>query len=294
MPTANTSAPLAAALKKRAMALDAELIRRLRRADRLSFRLLHDARLGTKRLRAWWRLMPPVAGKAAVRQADQRLAGAARLLAPMRDAYVMRRMLSHLAAQAPEGTVRTACEAGARQMAVAGPEGAAPPAFPALRDQLVRALASDTAAWRRLPVAPTADALLVAQMAEAYRRARRQAGGRDLHAWRKWVKVHLAQLEFLQTERARTLARHLRPLARLGRQLGRCQDLAVLDGWFEWRESAGAIGGKEARRLHAYLDRRRKSLRRRCERLGRQLLADKTRVFALRLHKAARIPLRIT
>jgi CHAD domain-containing protein len=290
MSTALPPASLAAALKKRAMTLDANLIRRLRAARRLSFRLLHDTRLATKRQRAWWRLMLPVAGKPAVRRADDRLATAARLLAPMRDAYVMRRMLGRLARQADEPGVRAALDAGARQMAVAGPEGAAPPAFSALRERLTRALASDAAAWRRLPAAPAADPLILDQMVQAYRRARRRAGGKDLHAWRRWVKVHLAQMEFLHAERSRALGRHLRPLARLGRLLGRCQDLAVLDGWFDWRESAGAVGRKEARRLHAFLDRRRKSLRRRCARLGGQLLAAKPKALALRLHRAARVP----
>ncbi len=292
MPTAIPPAPLAAALKKNAMALDADLIRRLRAARQLSFRLLHDTRLATKRQRARWRLMLPIAGKAPVQHADERLTGAARLLAPMRDAYVMRRMLGRLARQADGTVVRGALEAGARQMAVAGPEGAARPAFPALRDQLLRALASDAAAWRRLPAALEADAVIVDQMVLDYRRARRRVGSKDLHAWRKWVKVHLAQMEFLQAERSRALGRHLRPVARLGRLLGRCQDLAVLDGWFDWRESAGAVGRKEARRLHAYLDGRRKSLRRRCERLGRELFALKPKVFALRLQRAARIPVR--
>ena len=79
------------------MALDAEMIRRLRAARRLSFRLVHEIRLTTKQQRAWWQLMRRTAGKTTVRNAGERLAGAARLLAPARDAYVMRRTVGRLA-----------------------------------------------------------------------------------------------------------------------------------------------------------------------------------------------------
>ena len=227
--------PLAEALKKRALSLDADLLRRLRKANRPTLRLVHDARLASKLLRAWWRLMPPLAGKTAVRNADRRLAAAARLLAPQRDAYVMHRVLTRLTRQSAGKEVAATFDAGARQLTSNGSPGAAPAAFPLLREQLIRAITSDSAAWRRLPQAPASDGLLLEQAADSYRRCRRRcrkaarrAGARELHAWRKWVKIHVAQLDFLQNERSRALAGRLRQFIRLGRLLGRCQDLAVL------------------------------------------------------------------
>jgi hypothetical protein len=78
MPTARTAPlPPALALKKRAMALDAEMIRRLRSVRRLSYGLVHEFRLTAKRQRAWWRLARPMAGKTTARNANNRLADAA-------------------------------------------------------------------------------------------------------------------------------------------------------------------------------------------------------------------------
>ena len=288
--------PLAVALKKRAMTLDADLIRQLRAADHLSPRLLHGTRVVTKRLRAWWRLMLPVAGRTPVRHAQKRLTAVAQMLAPVRDAHVMHQMLQRLSPRTAAGPVRTALEAVARQLTTAAAEGAAP-AFPQLRDQLIRALRSDAAAWRRLPVALIPDELIVAELARTYRRARRRGrraarrdAARDLHAWRMWVKAHVHQLEFLNAERRGRWAAMVRQLARLGRLLGRGQDLAILDGWVDWRASTGALNRKAAARVHTLLRRRQDELRTRCERLGRRLFAAKPKDFASRLAGPGRPP----
>jgi CHAD domain-containing protein len=286
--------PLAVALKKRAMTLDADLARQLRAADHLSPRLLHGTRVVTKRLRAWWQLMRPVAGRTPVRHAQQRLTAVAQMLAPVRDAHVMHQMLRRLSPRVKAGSLRTALEAVDRQLTATAAEGAAP-AFPQLRNQLIRVLRSDAAAWRRLPVARTPDELIVAELARTYRRARRRGrraarrnAARDLHAWRMWVKAYLHQMEFFTAERRRRRPEMIRQLARLGRWLGRGQDLAILDGWVDWRASTGALNRKAAGRVHTLLRRRQDEVRARCERLGRRLFAVKPKAFAAQLSGPSR------
>ena len=290
MPKKNISpTPLAVALKKRAMALDANIPRQLRATDHLSPRLLRGTRVVTKQLRAWWRLMLPVAGRKAMRAAQARLTGAAQMLAPVRDIHAMHQMLRRMSPRATSAPIQAALAAVDRQLATAAAEGAGP-GFPQVRDQLIRVFKSDAAAWRRLPVALTPDERIVAEMVRTYRRVRRRgrraargATARDLHEWRVWVKTHQHQMEFFNAERRGRSAETVRQLALLGRLLGRGQDLAILDGWVDWRESTGALNRKAAGRVHTLLHRRRDELRTRGERLGRRLFAVKPRAFAARL-----------
>ena len=282
--------PLAVALKKRAMALDAAIPRHLRGATRLSPQLLHGTRVVTKRLRAWWRLMLPLAGRTTVRNAQDRLTTVAQMLAPLRDAHVMHQIIRQLAPRAETDAVRAALETIDRQLATAAlPHGPALE-FSHLQEQLLRTFKSDAAAWRRLPVAGEADDPILAEMGRTYRRARRRGRriarhetAQDLHEWRMWVKTHLHQMEFFTAERGGRREEQVRQLARLGRLLGRGQDLAILDGWVAWRESTGALNRKVARRVHALLHRRQDQLRTRGERLGRRLFAVKPKVFAAQL-----------
>lgn len=288
--TPSSAPPLNAVLKSRAMALDAEMLRRLRRARRLSDRLLHDVRVACKRQRAWWQLAAPLAGRAAARNAGRRLGTAARATAPLRESHVMRRVLLRLARQAGDPRMKSSFEAAARQLLTLTPAVTETEPLAALRTDLLQAFASDAAAWRRLRPAPDAEPLMREAVVSSYRRARkrseraaRRGRARDLHAWRKWVKIHLAQLEFIRSERPRQVKVDLRPLVRLGRLLGRRQDLAVLEAWFAWRKSTGATGADEARRLRTFLGGRQKDLRARCTRLGRGVFAPKPRELAARL-----------
>ena len=294
MPTVQTPPlPPALALKKQAMALDAEMISRLRAARGLSYGLVHEFRLTTKRQRAWWRLARPMAGKAAVRNANDRLADAARLLAPARDAYVMRRTLGRLAREAGLGGAETVFATATSELA-AETTGNPPKAFPALREKLIRALVSDAASWRRLPVSQDTDARVFAAVIDTYRRARRQGRramrrpiSSNLHTWRKWVKMLIVHIELIVGQRRSGLQKDIPQLARLGCQLGRCHDLMVLDGWLAWRASSGALSRKAARRMRALVARRQERLHSRCMRLGRTLFTAKPKVFGLRLPKVA-------
>ncbi len=284
---------LAAVLKTRAMSLDAGLIRRLRAARHLSERLLHDARVACKSQRAWWQLARPVAGAVAVRNADRRLRDAARAMAPLRESHVMRNVLTRLARQEGATRVKPALEAAGRQLVPAASGAAGTEASETLRGTLLRVFASDAAAWRRLAPAPGADASILAAVGRSYRRARkcsrkavRRGKAKDLHVWRKWIKIHVAQVAFVQSVRPGLLPGDLAPLVRLGRLLGRGQDLAVLEAWFAWRESTGATSAREARRLHAFLVQRQNAMQERCERLGRRLFAVKPKAFAATLKSA--------
>lgn len=276
------------------MGTDAVIIRRLRAAHRLSDRLLHDVRLTCKRQRAWWQLARPVASKSAVAGADRRLREVARATAPLRESHVMRQVLTRLADRSAPPRIRSALGAAARQIVTPPPAVENTGAFAELRDTLVRVFQSDAAAWRRLHPAAEVDSLIVAAAVRSYRRARRRGRravrrgrAKDLHAWRKWVKVNQAQLEFLRAERPNVIAGDTALLARLARQLGRGQDLTVLKTWFVWRESTGAIGADQARRLRAFIDTRQKEVRARCERLGRRLFSVKPKSYAAALQPAA-------
>ena len=293
MPTVQTPPPLlAVALKKQAMSLDAEMIRRLRFVHRLSFKLMHEFRLATKRQRARWRLGRSMKGRKSVCNAIDRLADAARLLAPMRDAYVMRRTMGRLARETGAGTAGVALGAATRELAAVARD--TPSAtFPALRERLIRTLVSDAASWRRLPASPDANARMLAGLTETYRYARRR-GRRamrrptfaNLHSWRKWVKIFIVHTEFVLGQRPNCLRTKIPRLVRLNRQLGRCHDLMLLDGWLALRASSGALNARDARRMRALLAGRQQSLRSSCVRLGRGLFAAKPKVFALRLSRA--------
>jgi len=291
--------PLAVALKRQAMALDAGIVRRLRAAGHLSPPLLHDTRVVTKRLRAWWRLALPLARRKSVRRAQGRLTVVAQLLAPARDTQVMHQVLNRLSPRAQAAPTRAALETVDRQLTTGGSPAApgAAATFAPLRTQLIRAFKSDAAAWRRLPVAAQPDDPLVAELARTYRRARRRgrlAARREtpgeLHAWRTLVKAHLHQMEFFCAGRRGRWAQRIRDLARLGRLMGRSQDLAILDGWVDWRASTGALNRKAARRVRAFLRRRQQALQQRSARLGGRLFTGKPKLFAAQLAGTSRIP----
>ena len=282
--------PLAVALKHQAMALDAGIVRSLRAADHLSPSLLHGTRVVTKRLRAWWRLALPLVRRKSVRRAQDRLTVVAQLLAPARDTQVMHQVLIRLAPRARVAPTRAALETVDRQLTAAGGSGAPAAEFASLRTQLIRAFKSDAAAWRRLPVAAQPDDPLVAEMARTYRRARRcgrlaarRETPREWHAWRTLVKAHLHQMEFFCAGRRGRWAQRTRDLARLGRLMGRSQDLAILDGWVDWRASTGALNRRAARRVRALLRRRQQALQLRSTRLGRRLFAAKPKLFTAQL-----------
>ncbi|HTX66247.1 MAG TPA: CHAD domain-containing protein [Opitutaceae bacterium] len=286
----NPPPPLAVALKQQAMALDADMVRSLRATDHLSPPLLHGIRVVTKRLRAWWQLARPLVRRKAVRRAQGRLGTVAQLLAPARDVQVMHQTLSRLSPRAEARPVRAALAAVDRQLLAAVATEVSAKDFPRLRARLIRAFKSDAAAWRRLPVAAQPDDPLVAELARTYRRARRRARlaarrgtVRAWHTWRMAVKAHLHQMDFFCAGRRGPWARRLRDLAALGRLMGRGQDLAILDGWVDWRVSTGALDRKDARRVQALLRRRQEALRLRGARLGRRLFADKPGLFAAHL-----------
>ncbi len=294
-PIATSPLPAAFALKKRAMILDAETIHRLRAAHRLTHKLVHEIRLTAKRQRAWWRLARPIAGKTVVRHASDRLAAAARLLAPVRDAYVMRRALARLASENGRENARAAFAAAKADLAAVS-AGSPPTAYPVVRDPLIRILVSDAASWRRLPVPPGVDLRIFAEAIKIYRHARRRGRraircptSANLHSWRKWIKMLVVHAELILGQRRSTLRAEIAQLVRLGRTLGRCHDLMVLDGWLAWRASSGAVSRKDSHRMRALLSRRQQNLRARCVRLGGRLLAEKPKNFALRLAKSAEI-----
>ncbi len=270
------------------MALDACTIRRLRATDRPSAPFFHAVRLATKRQRSWWRLARPMISRTALRRAESRLAGAAQVAAPYWEARVLQRLLARVAH---------------RLTGDGAAPGRSPSAFPdqkisaarfgRIRRELLRAFQSDVAAWRRLPTGAVADERLLRQLNRSYRRTRRRGRrawrrgrSRDVHTWRKWVKAHQAQLEFLNQERSGRLTNDLDRFARLGRLLGRVRDLTELADRLDRGEFEGVLTAADIRRLRAVIADWRVDLQTRCDRLGGRLLQLKPKAYARHLREA--------
>jgi CHAD domain-containing protein len=128
---------------------------------------------------------------------------------------------------------------------------------------------------------------------------------RTMHQWRKRVKDLRYAAEALQRQppprgtgrgakaSARTQAKWLRRLGkradRLGEVLGEEHDLAVLGAWISARGAAAGAGRGSRRRLLKLIARRRRKLRRRALREGRELYRRKPQSFLRRVGKAYRL-----
>lgn len=235
---------------------------------------VHAIRVHCKVLRAGWHLLAPALGTTVARGPERALRDAARSLRAEREARVLRatliRVVKRQARPGETDALERLMEEIRQRHPTAGESVPVSPAltatFPAQRE----ALAAVTAP---IPVDALREGLL-----ESYRRARRfgrradGGGGRADEAWhrcRRWVKYELYQRDLLSRDEG-DRGRRRRRLDRLGRELGRFQDLCDLRAIVRTAEDAladaGALEtvatvlGREDRRLRRRMRRRFRAL----------------------------------
>lgn len=227
-----TSKALAEALRRRALDLDDETRKLIASKNAFEPEGIHQIRVATKTLRAFWQLVRPVIEPQIARAANDRLRGLAHSLAGARDTQVMAGLLTELR-DAEEPLFRGTFDRAA-QLFVAGDDLGEHAA--ALRPAMLAAIDGDRNDWKSL-VLPDDRALLEHGLGRVYRKTRRRAETAartrthpDLHRWRRWVKYLRYQLEALFTEPPAGIAERIEDLKALGHTLGLRNDLAVLRG----------------------------------------------------------------
>ena len=191
---------------------------------------VHEARVGTKRVRALWHLFKPTANAALAKAGIARQRRAARALAELRDDHVLRRLVVDLAAEAPSEDEPAFREALAlieapRSKHVVSPES---------HRDILDALGADSAEW--LGIEPIDDAEItrlglgrsIAKMRELGDVALAGRVPEEMHRWRRWVKYLRYQLEPLATPERALIRSHHDDLKRIGSTLGSLHDLHVL------------------------------------------------------------------
>ncbi|MEE4382120.1 MAG: CHAD domain-containing protein, partial [Pseudomonadales bacterium] len=267
---------LLARLRGRVEAVEAQLVEARRGAEPaapdgiLDARAVHAIRVHCKVLRAGWHLLAPALGSAAAREPERALRDAARSLRADREARVLRDTLIRVVKRRARAGETDALERLMDEIRTRHPTaGESVPVPP----ELAATFAAQREALEAVtdPVSPDA---LREGLLESYRRARRfgrradGGGGRADEAWhrcRRWVKYELYQRDLLagdETDRGRRRRR----LDRLGRELGRFQDLCDLRALVRAAEdtlaAAGALEtvtivlGREDRQLRRRMSRR--------------------------------------
>lgn len=270
---------------------------------------VHDIRVATKRLRAVWRLARPTTGEQAYRDGDERLKAVSNDLASQRDQVVMLKTLKRLRKDAGKKKTRRAVKRVTRRLeSVNGsPRDQSPPWQP-VRDRLQR----ERDEWAaQLPAFLSESALsegVVASYRKTRRAARRAAEGdtaEAYHDWRKATKRLLYQVELLQAAGVKSLNKLHARLKKLASQLGRLNDLHVLevalaglasgalqsgdpsknsDDTAKNRDNAADID-KSIARVRRLIDRATAELRKGCRREAKRVFALPPKKLRRRLNK---------
>jgi CHAD domain-containing protein len=247
----------------------------------------HDARKRTKKLRALLRLARPELGDKVYRRENRALRDAARLLSPVRDAWVLVEALDDLVTP-PDENLSPEAAAGFRAV-LAGEhrtlqmgheeDGALPQAVVAYEQVLARV--------SRWPLADHGWASLDDGVEAVFRRGRRamaraRSKGRaeDFHEWRKQVKYLRHQFGLLRRVWPGVLEAMEDTADELGERLGADHDLAVLR---ERVETERSLAPPVRRALLRRIDERRKDHQREALVVGRRLYAEKPSALRQRL-----------
>jgi CHAD domain-containing protein len=247
----------------------------------------HDARKRTKKVRALLRLARPELGDKVYRRENTALRDAARLLSPVRDAWVLVEALDDLVTP-PDEDLSPEAVAGFRAVLAAehrelqtGQEedGALLQAAEAFEEVL--------AGVSRWPLKDHGWASLDDGVKDVFRRGRQAMGrartkGRadDFHEWRKQVKYLRHQFGLLREVWPDVLEAMEDTADELGERLGADHDLAVLRERVETEQSlAPAVRKALLRRVDA----RRKEHQSEALALGRRLYAEKPSALRQRL-----------
>jgi len=201
--------------------------------DRAAEASVHQLRVHLKRVRAYWRLMRFAVGKQAEAAGNERCATAARLLAEARDREVMLGTVAALREQAVNAApgVSDIAPFDAAVQRLTPQVHADHPSQQIDWATLVQLLEHEQAAWAVLSDKPITDDDIRRGLDRTYRKSRRgfkrakkSPDAETLHGWRKWVKRYRYQLELIDPEATKKIAK----LDTLGDRLGQFQDLAVL------------------------------------------------------------------
>lgn len=200
---------------------------------------IHEIRVATKRLRAFWQLVHPLIEPQIARTANERLREIAHAVAGARDANVLRELLAELRA-AEEPLYQGAFDRAAGLFADGFDFDEI---AKELRAMMLGILDEDRKDWESL-ILPDNNSLVEHGLGRSYRKAARRAktaartdDHADNHRWRRWVKYLRYQLEAMTLEPSESLTRRIEALTILGSLLGSRNDLAIL------REQVEARGG---------------------------------------------------
>jgi CHAD domain-containing protein len=247
----------------------------------------HDARKRTKKLRALLRLARPELGDKVYRRENGALRDAARLLSPVRDAWVLVEALDDLFNPADENLSSDAVAgfravlAGEHRELQTGQEADGAPQQAAAAYEQVLGRVS------RWPLKDHGWASLDDGLEDVFRRGRQamnraRAEGRadDFHEWRKQVKYLRHQFGLLRRVWPDVLEAMEDTADELGERLGADHDLAVLR---ERVESAPSLAPVVRKALLRRIDSRREEHQREALDLGRRLYAEKPSTLRQRL-----------
>ncbi|MDD4932014.1 MAG: CHAD domain-containing protein [Methylacidiphilaceae bacterium] len=238
---------------------------------------VHQIRVLAKKLRAYLRLFRGTFPKPCVPLEEKRIRRIAGNLSRARDEEICRQTLQWLAAKEKKESPRRR----ARAALVPLPE---PEAADLDKRKLARARKSIEARRLRLLALidkhPAKEGKLEEWLQKEYgksrqgmREALREGSPEAFHQWRKRVKRLGYQTEIFCTPSRKRLGRLETKLLRLGRLLGRLQDLHVLKGWIERQANS------PARKLVPLLDGWMARYRKEAEREGRRCFRMTKREF---------------
>lgn len=251
----------------------------------------HEIRKTLKRIRAGLRLLREPLGDPAYRQLNRAVRDTGRLLTPIRDAKVLLETLDGLSRRLHEGNAaplrRTLQQAR--------------------RDIKARLTAADILRIRHrlrqvehrlqtLPESSLDRADIDGALKKAYKKAHdafkvavQKPDDEHLHEWRKKVKYHFTELEFVESLRPTLLKATIKRAHKLSDCLGSDHDLAVLREKIDAYIEAVKHGSrrKDAEPLLVELQRHRVKLQHKSRKLGKAIYSKKPRRGAEQLGQRA-------
>jgi len=249
-------------------------------ADLADGTVVHDIRVGTKRLRAAWHLAVEQAGAERATARRRRLAALAAKLSGTRDLAVLARLTQRLATrQTDDRTTATLAEVAtclAQRHAAASRSDQTPAD---LLDEIRAGLAGEVAAWQKIVQEenPARQRAIRRELRRSRRRARRAARkalrslDADLwHNWRKAVKRLRYQRQFAAIAKDRAPGRFDARMSRLGTGLGKRHDLTNLTKFADSLLVAGDLTAEHHGLVRKAIAAVESGLIRRCRRLGKR------------------------
>ncbi|HEX2492804.1 MAG TPA: CHAD domain-containing protein [Steroidobacter sp.] len=253
---------------------------------------VHEARKEMKRTRAGLRLLREALGEPAYRRLNRSVRDAARPLTPIRDAKVLHDALEDVLQQA--GKSAQDCPRELRQVL----QQERRLSREKLSDKDLKAIGTRLGEVKRylqsLPESRLDHAHTDAALKQAYKKAHkalalanREPSNEHLHEWRKQVKYHFQQLEFVQPLKPKLIGATIKQAHQLSDRLGEDHDLALLHEKIALHateaQSSSDTAASDA--LIKELKRLRAKLQRKSYRLGKKLYADKPKRVAKQVGK---------